>query len=497
MTESSESLSRFAAAADISSRRAALIELVKTRRIHKVLDTESFRIGLNRLAVSARDGDSESDRVLAVATLQRAAASAPPIRNTVRSLMSGAVVRPLSNLHELDDVDDRLYAAKSWRVVPSAWTPGVLAAAAAVEESGEAARKECVAGVVELAGDVSEAIAALRTALAAVRFETKKPGDSLGRRATRVLGALTAVLAGVDKAVGENAGRELSELLDRGFRGGGRPESSEVRAGVVEQVALLTHAIVRVDFLHGARDKTYEALSVVSEWFAAREWQETCASSKAMPRVSRDVQRSILLLAEKGVTDDGLRRALVTVAGSRRKADAICRAMATRHPGIPDDVRDWLAGVSRRTQVASAVESRERSVDEVLAELLLEMKRLTRAADMVQSDVLPEVSIVLPQQARALSRLTGLADAMASKLGLAVEWRSLRLRGTVGQEVEFSPVEHQLDTDGVRSRRVRLLRPVVERVSEDGVPRVVLKAAVEPSAGRRGPVAEASGAPLT
>ena len=193
------------------------------------------------------------------------------------------------------------------------------------------------------------------------------------------------------------------------------------------------------------------------------------------------------------MTDDRLRRVLVTVSGSRRNADAICRALATEHPGIPDDARDWLAGVSKRTQVASAVESRERSVDEVLAELLLVMKRLTRAADMVQSDVLPEVSIVLPQQARALSRLTGLADAMASKLSLAVEWRSLRLRGTVGQEVEFSPVEHQLDADGVRSRRVRLLSPVVERISEDGVPRVVLKAAVEPSSGPQGPVVEAGG----
>lgn len=493
MTESSESLSRFAAAADTSSRRAALIELIKTRRIHRVLDTESFRLGLDRLAGSARNGDSESDRVLAVATLQRAAASASPIRNSVRSLMSGAVVRPLSNLHELDDVDDRLYAAKSWRVVPSAWSPDVLAAAAALEESGEAARKECIAGVVELAGDVSEAMAALRKALVTVRFDTKKPGDSLGRRLTRVLGALTAVLAGVDKAVGENAGREMSELLDRGFRVVGRPESPAVRAGVVEQVALLTHEIVRVDFLHGARDKTYEALSVVSEWFAAHEWQETCASSKAISRVRGDVQRSLLLLAEKGVADDGLRRALVTVAGSRRNADAICRAMATGHPGIPDDARNWLAGASRRTQVASAMENRERSVDEVLAELLLVMKRLTRAADMVQSDVLPEVSIVLPQQARALSRLTGLAEAMASKLSLAVKWRSLRLRGTVGQEVEFSPVEHQLDTDGVRSRRVRLLSPVVERISEDGVPRVVLKAAVEPSPGRQGPVVEAGG----
>ena len=495
MIASSELLSRFADAADTSSRRAALIDLVKTKQLHRVVGAESLRIGLERLAGSARDDGSDLERLLAVATLQRAAASAPPIRSAVKSLLQDAVSRPLASPHELDDVDDRLYAAKSWRVVPSAWRPEVLATAAALEESGETARRECIEALVELADDVSEAISALRKALLEVRFETKKPGDSLGRRLSRVFGALTAVLAGGDKPVGENAGRELSGLLDRGFRGVGRPESAAVRVEVVEQVAALTHAIVRVDFSHGGRDRTYEALSVVSEWFAAHEWQKTCESSKAISRVGQDLRKSLLLLAAKGVTDDRLRRTLVTVAGSRRNADEICRAMATGHPGIPDDVRDWLAGVSRRTRVASAVESRERSIDEVIAELLLVVKRLTRAADTVQSDVLPEISIVLPEQAPALSRLTGLVEATASKLSLAVKWRSLRLRGTVGQEVEFSPVEHQLDADGVRSRRVRLLSPVVERISEDGVPRVVLKAAVEPSPGRQEPVVGVGGVP--
>ncbi len=242
---------------------------------------------------------------------------------------------------------------------------------------------------------------------------------------------------------------------------------------------MLTHAIVRADFLHADREKTYEAISVVSDWFPSREWQEICASSKAISRVGKYVQKWLLFLARRGVVDNRLRHALVTVAGSRERADAICRRMAVEHPGIPADVRDWLAGVSKRTSIASAVESQERSIDEVLAELHIAMTRLTRAADRVRSDVLPEVSIVLPQQERALSRLAGLVEAMANKLSLAVKWRSLRLRGTVGEEVEYSAVEHRLDA-GVRSRHVRLLTPVVERISEDGVPRVVLRATVEP-----------------
>ena len=419
---------------------------------------------------------------LTVAALLHAAATAPAIRTHVESVLRKTVDGPLSNLHELQDVRDRLYAAKSWRVVRNAWRVDDLAAAAAFEESGEAVRKECIEGIFELAGEIQEAIAALRKALLALNFNTKKPSNSLGRRLNRVLAASTEAISRSHKTSGErNAGRELSRLLNGGFRATGRPDSPAVRSAVVEQVAAVTHAIVRADFSHGGKAETYGALLAVKSWFRSYEWQELCESSDAVARVRDDVRKALLFLASAGKTDDSLRLALVTVAGSQEQADSICRTMATEQPGIPDDVRDWLAGVSKRIQSDSVVESQERSIDEVLAELLVVMTKLSRASEVVQSDVLPDVAIVLPQSEYSLSRLTGMADVMASKLSLAVEWRSLRIRGTVGEEVEFSPVEHQFSSRGAPTRRVRLLSPLVERISEDGVPRVVLKAAVEPT----------------
>ena len=143
-------------------------------------------------------------------------------------------------------------------------------------------------------------------------------------------------------------------------------------------------------------------------------------------------------------------------------------------------MRDWLAGVTARRRSASAEESQARSIDEILAEVLVDMNRLSHASSLVRTDVLPEISAALPQLVRMLSRLTGLADSFVSKLQLAVAWRSLRTRGKVGQEVDFSPVDHELASGSPGARRVRLLSPIVERLTEDGLPRVVLKAVVEP-----------------
>lgn len=485
LTISTESLTEFTDAADPSAQRTALIDLIKKRLIHEVASDELFVKGLERLAHSIRDAPSGTERLLTVAALLRAAATAPAVRSRIKLLLADAVTGPLAKLHELANVRDRLYAAKAWRTVPIAWSVTDLAEAAAHEESGEAVRKECVEGVFARANRFEEAIAALTEALLGVTFKTKRPGDSLGRRLNRVLAASTDAISSSHKPVGEKTGREISRLLDVGFRATGLPESPKVQIAVVEHVAALTHAIVRADFSYGGRAETYLPLTVVHRWFHAHDWKEICKSSDAVVRVRDDVRKALTLLAGAGKTDDLLRASLATAAGSRENADKICRDVATDHPGIPDDARDWLAGVSERMQSASTVESQERAIDEVLAELLVEMTRLSAASEIVRSDVLQDVSIVLPQCEHALSRLTGLADAMANKLSLAVKWRSLRVRGTVGEEVEFSPVEHQFMADGAPTRQVRLLSPVVERLSEDGVPRVVLKAAVEPNPGRQ------------
>ena len=249
----SKPLSGFTDAADTRTRRAALTALIKTKQLHEATADKSFRYGLERLARSIRSESSNVDRLLTVAALQHVAATAPSIRARVESLVRDAIVEPLSKLHELPDVHDRLYAARSWRVAPNAWRLDDLATAVAYEESGEAVRRECIEGIIELAAEIQEAISALRKALLTIRFETKKPGDSMGRRLNRVLAALTEAISRSDKPVGDGAGREISQLVEWRFHAARRPESDAVRVDVVEHVAVLTHAIIRADFSHGGR----------------------------------------------------------------------------------------------------------------------------------------------------------------------------------------------------------------------------------------------------
>ena len=477
-----EVLSEFAGANDVESRRKAIVDLVKSKRIHDVAADGTFRNGLDRVAAAVRTGVTPAERLTAVAALERAAAVSKPLRPFVDDLLRKVVVEPLDNLHALEDADDRLYAAKSWRAVRNGELYlDLLATTAVHEELGEAIRKECIEGVVELSTDLAAVLDRLRSTLVAMKFQTKKPGDSLGRRLKRLLQVIAGAFATTYRPVGQQAGRALGLFVERSVRVHGRPESAAVKTAIVERTAALVHEIVRSGFSLAAEYRTYEALTVVQEWFTQREWRDLCESSTWMARVRNDVREALLLLARLGLTDDDLRRALVTACGSSGRADAVCRKMATENADIPPDVRDWLAKAPRRIRSASAVESRTRAIDSVLAEVLLDMESLSHAADVVKTDVMPRVSDALPQSAAALSRLIGRAGVMVNKLKLAMAWKSLRIRKhEIGQEVEYSPREHRFDAGEIRARRVRLISPVVERVSEDGVPHVVLKAVVEP-----------------
>lgn len=481
-----EALSEFVGAADVASQRGVIVDLVKSKRIHDVASDDTFREGLDRVAAAVRTG-APGDRLTAIATLERSAAVSKPLRPVVDELLRRAVVEPLENLHALKDADDRLYAARSWRAVRNGELYlDLLATAAVREEMGEAIRKECVEGVVELSTDVTAALDMLRAALVEMKFPTKKPGDSLGRRLKRILQVVADTLAKSHRPVGQRVGRALALFVERTVRVHGRPESVAVRNGIVERTAALVHEIVRSGFSLAAEHRTYEALAVAQEWFKPHEWRDLCGSVW-MERVTHDVREALLLLARLEQTDDDLRRALETVCGSPGEADAVCRELATESPDISQDVRDWLVKAPRRIQSANAVESQTRSIDAVLAEVLLDMEGLSRTSDVVKSDVLPEVSTVLPRSEAPVRRLTGRADAMVNTLKLAMDRRSLRVRKQeVGQAMEFSPREHRLEGAERRTRRVRLIRPAVEKLSEDGVPHVVLKAVVEPVTGDAG-----------
>lgn len=223
-------------------------------------------------------------------------------------------------------------------------------------------------------------------------------------------------------------------------------------------------------------------LDILRGWFRASEWADFTSESPAARVVIGDLSEGLRILIRTGLTDDELYRRLVIATGSEERARESAVAIASTVTGLTEDVRRWISGRTGRRESLLARESQELAADEVLGELLLELRSLSTHSRGVQEDVLPEIQVIAPRLATSVSRLLGTAESAAGKMELLAARRSLRTRGEIGSIVEYSPLEHEM-AGGFKTgiRYVRLLTQIVESVSRPDVPRVIRKALVEPT----------------
>jgi hypothetical protein len=201
-----------------------------------------------------------------------------------------------------------------------------------------------------------------------------------------------------------------------------------------------------------------------------------------MTLLRSDISEALRLLVRAGITDDALFEKLVQAVGSPQAAREIARKIAEEVPGLPGHVQNWLLGTAPRRDSSLATESQQRSVDEIIADLLIDSVMLSEKAETAERDVLPEIMVVVPRLANSMVSLVRQCESTLQTLRYIAEKRSLRVRGKVGEEVDFSPLEHEMVGGPVPGvRRVRVVRPVVEAMSHDGVARIVRKGLVEPA----------------
>jgi hypothetical protein len=478
---SDEILTSFASGITIEEQGSALGRLVANRQLNRVAREPAFDQGMLRLARFVADPGLQTERLIALAALSRIASTVKSLRSRVSELLSTALLEPLPSLQAISDPDSRFYIVSAWRFSQQSWWKGYLSTAAIEEDSAERIRQKCLEGLIALSSDLGTAIGELRGPVASLRFRTEKPGDSLGRRLRRVLTALRTSFAKSDTEPGSEAGVELAEMLKNCFRSSGKPTEARIVHELAEEVGKLVHELVRARFSLATSPSTYSAIYEAQTWFKAYEWERFTEESKSYSLVARDIREALSLLVRAGISDDELFQRLALAVGSMDRARAIGRELVDHLKGLPEHLRDWLLGKTTRTKSSLATESQERALDEVIAELLIETSRLSQLAGPLRQNTLTEIAVVAPQTADSVRSFVTMCESIANTIRLLASRRALQIRDTTAQEVEFSPLEHEM-AGGPKAgiRRVRLISPIVESIGRDGTIRIVRKALVEP-----------------
>jgi hypothetical protein len=473
----------------LSEQLQALTRLIKIRKIHAVSKTPEFERWLIHLGETATLRKEPEERLLAVAALTRISATVSALRPQIARTLSAALAETLPPLDMLKNPDDRTYVAKACSIAQAPWCAGYLANAAVVEDSAERTRLECFRSLLKLLPNLQAVLEYLRDHILDFEPAKESPGDSVGRRLRRILAALRRAISSKVVDSGPAPGDVLAEVLRLPFRRHDPPSAYEIIGALADEAGTLVHELIRTRFSLAVDAETYKPLRVVRGWLDYR-WSEFVQSSNPLESVRRDLREAITILAKQGKTDNELADALEVVCGSRREARSVMAQIGEETVGIDETVRSWLLNSSTPrlvSEIASespsyAIESQRLYEASLLAELFLDAADLIKALGVIGQKVTDGPGRAHLEELTDLDSLIAKAGATADVAISFAKRRSLELRGEVGEEVEYSPLEHDL-IGGFRTglRRVRIARPAVAYRSPDSAPIIVKKAVVEPS----------------
>jgi hypothetical protein len=469
---------------------AALTRFIKLRKIHAASKTPQFEKWLLHLGEIARSTDGEAEtRIKAVAVLSRISATVKALRATIAQTLQEALGEPLPPLGILTNPDDRTYVAEACGQVQAPWCARYLASASILEDTAEKARVECFRSLLKLLPNLRALLEYLRDPIAALEPTTESPADSVGRRVRRIFAAIRQAIGSDIVELGSEPGDILADIARLFFRKTGPPSTSEILNGLAEEAVALSHELIRMRFSLAVDAETYRILRVTRTWLDYR-WKRFAQSSRSVSLLKRDLREAIAILAKQGKTDDDLADALEIASGSRDEARRIMAQIGQEGVGIDGGVRSWLMNAEQANFPRSgedghptlAAESQQLAEATLIAEILLDAEELMEAVIAVRD--LPQLDPQALDSARSdlLRTLIARAGAAADVAISFAKRRSLEVRGAVGDEVEYSPLEHDLiggSSSGVR--RVRIRRQAVMYGGTASAPIIVKKAIVEPA----------------
>ncbi len=479
MTVPDELIGSFSSADSAILQLSAVRALTVRKSLSRATKDPRFSAGVTLLGQRAASHLPE-EAWSALASLGLIASAAKKMVPQIREVVRLHVTREPAAVPAFAS-EDRYYAVLAVTYAVGEWTTTWAARLAVNEESAENTRRVALALVVSSAPDMSTVMRTLGAAFASLSVDTADPSTTVGRRLRRVLAALQVEWAASDKEPGDQVGRSLALLVEQTFRRFGTPTVTPLKIEVARHVAALVHEAIRAGFSQSVKASTYEPIELVSSWFKDGAWNEVIAASPECARVEKDIAEALRILVQSGRTDNRILKSLELVAGSERSSD-IRRTLASSLAGAPEQALAWLSGRTPVAAVSAGLEeSGLRSVDSLLASLLLRVDRLRTSSAHLRSEIAPILAVKdLAAENSLLDFLDRTSDALREFTEICSE-RQLRLFGKAGERVEFRSSLHEpTDRSNSGYRHAIVVEPGVEVGSGTTGVRVVRKALVEP-----------------
>ena len=395
-----------------------------------------------------------------------------------------ALQRDVPAFHELPaemaDPEDRRHFSDAMSVIQGAWVPEYVSRAIAHERDGDKARDALARVLVANVTDISQQLELIGEALSHVRFDQQDPAVGRARRFSAMLDSIGSAVWTAETEIipgerfGETIAKMVSDILAR------NPASD--RAVALLAAGSVIRFVTMAIRLHGtlaADAKTYAFLTPLRRSLGTSNWPSDLTAD--LNRTAGQILEQLVFLVRLKMPDAELRRIYVALMGDAAAKAKLTRA-ADESSGLDPEDAYWLrTGTKRRAlPTQSAVEETAVSaIDRDLGLALRESETIRAGIVAIAGELISAADFHSPRLAEDLKSLFDRIDRLSGHVEGASRRRGLVLKGTLGEAVVYSPLEHEPTAKAVGARTVRLRTRTVERVVDGQSSGVIVKGDVE------------------
>jgi hypothetical protein len=295
-------------------------------------------------------------------------------------------------------------------------------------------------------------------------------GPRTGDRAARLRDILDAILStvklkrssiAVDSQTGPSLASFMQQIVPPATRATRPPKLTDACVTSAD----LLNEILLTDFTLIAEGDAYAPIEVISRWWHPANYPNSIVL--ALENVVQKLVSAVRLRARLGQKSETLTARLRQALGSEKSADELLRGIAETETGLDPLIDDWLRG-RERTESLTA-----RAVGSLLSELSnrdltnLIASLLADCAEIMASGKIDQLGA---EGKRLYNRIQSLGTLA-----------KLEVQGQIGEIVEFNSAAHRTIDGAIPAEPdVRIVRPMVVRVRDDGSRDVVEHAIVAP-----------------
>lgn len=445
---------------DMQELNELLTRAMAERTIQALIKDRNLDTVIDRVLDLNTEPDGE---LVAAAILGRLAAVARGREQAIFDRADEVVTEEPASIETLSDGEAKQYAAQVLAHVTWPWVKEYAYRESVTIDTADNARRELLAANMLREESIADWLSAM-TSHAGVLRGIENPETRL-KRARRIFGVMSDVIASCRGEVGSNVGMRLAECMKAFLSGKLADLDQEVLFGSIDHLLSILRRVIELRFSYALEGTTYDLLIQGKKLLGNGDWGRFVDRSSVIPEIRTALLESALVRARQNRQYQEVLTCLLACYTSKTQVAAAIKRHFKDARDLDPDVAKWWETAGGDSEGQRFVEHKVgNNEDGQIGVLLIEVESNREAMEKVGRAVVPLLEISEPVLASTVKKAVDGYEAIAQTARRLARMRKLTKTDLKGERLEYNPLEHEM-LGGHRAgvSRVKVVRDGIKK----------------------------------